>query len=478
MLLGVTGCGRFSAPNLDAIYDPDADLQSTGYRGATHPPVIIIPGLGGTRLVNQASGKEVWPGSLRQVVFGRYRQLALPFDPNTLATLPDDLRAAGITEAAAGRDFYGRLLDTLVDHGGYVRSEPGTFVQDPSQRRLYVFPYDWRQDNVKTVRLLAEFLDRIRDDYRQPELRFDLIAHSMGGLISRYLLRFGTADVLNDNRLQVTWGGAHYINKVILLGAPNLGSVSAIEGFVRGQKVGLRRIPREVVATLPSTYQLFPHRIVKWLYDTAGNPVEFDQFDAQQWAQREWNVFAPEVVKRVEQQDSAAYLTDLQRFFAKNSERARRFSWSLTVCPNYDQAQSGCPEEIPEPPVKLVVFGGDCTLTQSRAIAEVDRHGRQVLRFRPAEVRNKQNGLSYRDVMLGPGDGTVTKPSLLARDALFPFTPRHEYSYFPLAYAFFLCAEHGELTGNVHFQDNLLDVVLTHARPWELHKDHAFSRHP
>ncbi len=49
---------------------------------------------------------------------------------------------------------------------------------------------------------------------------------------------------------------------MILLGAPNLGSVSAIEGFIRGQIVGLKRIPEEVVATIPSTYQLLPHRIV------------------------------------------------------------------------------------------------------------------------------------------------------------------------------------------------------------------------
>jgi hypothetical protein len=75
--------------------------------------------------------------------------------------------------------------------------------------------------------------------------------------------------------------------------------------------------------------------------------------------------------------------------------------------------------------------------------------------------------------MYDPGDGIVTKPSLLARDVLSPHTPRHKFSYFPLAYSFLLCAEHLALTGNRHFQANLLDVLLTRARPWELHKDHT-----
>jgi hypothetical protein len=75
-------------------------------------------------------------------------------------------------------------------------------------------------------------------------------------------LRFGNKDVLQDNALKVTHASADAIKKMILLGAPNLGSVSAIEGFIRGQIVGLKKIPEEVVATIPSTYQLLPHRIV------------------------------------------------------------------------------------------------------------------------------------------------------------------------------------------------------------------------
>jgi hypothetical protein len=69
--------------------------------------------------------------------------------------------------------------------------------------------------------------------------------------------------------------------------------------------------------------------------------------------------------------------------------------------------------------------------------------------------------------MLEPGDGEVTKPSLLARQSLDPTESRSGDVFFPLAYAFFLCVDHEHLAGNINFQDNLLNVLLERGRPWE-----------
>ena len=63
--------------------------------------------------------------------------------------------------------------------------------------------------------------------------------------------------------------------------------------------------------------------------------------------------------------------------------------------------------------------------------------------------------------MLEPGDGTVTKASLLARTDLDPTIARHKYSYFPLKYSMFLCEKHSRLTGNINFQDNLMHTLLS-----------------
>jgi hypothetical protein len=82
-------------------------------------------------------------------------------------------------------------------------------------------------------------------------------------------------------------------------------------------------------------------------------------------------------------------------------------------------------------------------------------------------VQHKVSGVDYSRLMLEPGDGEVTKPSLLAREALNPVAPRNDALFFPLAYAFFLCENHERLTGNINFQDNLLNVLLARERPWE-----------
>ena len=63
--------------------------------------------------------------------------------------------------------------------------------------------------------------------------------------------------------------------------------------------------------------------------------------------------------------------------------------------------------------------------------------------------------------MLEPGDGRVTKPSLLARQTLDPTIRRHRYSYFPLDYSVMFCDDHERLTGNINFQDNLLNILLS-----------------
>jgi hypothetical protein len=121
-------------------------------------------------------------------------------------------------------------------------------------------------------------------------------------------------------------------------------------------------------------------------------------------------------------------------------------------------------------PVRLVVFGGDCTLTPARVVEEREPGSvpeRGIVRLLPNAIKAPEPGIDYSRLMLEPGDGEVTKPSLLARQSLDPTESRSEDVFFPLAYAFFLCVDHEHLTGNINFQDNLLNVLLERERPWE-----------
>ena len=419
-------------------------------------PVIVIPGVFGSKLRDRATGAEVWPGSWARILFGSYRELALEFDPTTLAVKPDPLEAYDIADAALGQDFYGQIIETLQRYGGYQRGVPGTPVSG-EERRYYIFPYDWRQDNVEAARGLERLIDMIRRDYGNPSLRVDIIAHSMGGLVARYYLRYGPVDVLDGSEQLVTLYGTSRVRKLILLGTPNMGSASSLHAFLVGEAIGFGTIPREVLATLPSGYELFPHPLVTWLIDTSGAARDDDLFDGATWRRYRWSIFDPVVQARIRAErgaDADRYLAALSRYFDYRLERGRRFLWALST-----------PE--PATPIRYVLFGGDCQLTPARLALEDDR-GVPVARLYPDRIRNPVPGVGYGELMLDPGDGSVTKPSLLARETLDPSAPQSEDSFIPIAYWFFLCAHHSKLTENVNFQDNLLNVLLTRTLPWEM----------
>ncbi|MFV1985089.1 MAG: hypothetical protein ACC657_16190 [Thiohalomonadales bacterium] len=54
---------------------------------------------------------------------------------------------------------------------------------------------------------------------------------------------------------------------------------------------------------------------------------------------------------------------------------------------------------------------------------------------------------------------------MFARELLDPTMPRHRYSNFPMDYSILLCETHDNLAGNISFQNNLLNILLTRDRP-------------
>ena len=444
-------CHSDTAPDLGRLY-------ASGLEQARTPPVILIPGALGSRLFDKRNGTEVWPGSTLHLLTGSKEDLVLPFDPLTLQPAADGLEARGLFEEFLNADFYGAILQTLRQSGGFVAGKLGEHA-DVRIRRYYVFAYDWRQDNVTIAKRLDALIEQLRRDYDDPTLKVNVIAHSMGGLITRYYLRYGTVDALEgDGDFPINMAGAEKVTTAVLLGTPNLGSVSSLQSMLLGHRVGLGRIEPEVLATMPSVYELLPHPLTDWSVDPRGKDLDLDLYDVATWKRMQWSVFDPAVVSRLRARfklpgEANAYISALQAYFARNLERARRFIWSVTF-------------EEPSSPVKFVVFGGDCALTPARIVIEPEA-GRSLARLFPDDVRHKLPGVDYSRLMLEPGDGEVTKPSLLAREALNPVLPRNDALFFPLAYAFFLCESHERLTGNINFQDNLLNVLLAREHPWD-----------
>ena len=86
---------------------------------------------------------------------------------------------------------------------------------------------DW---DIGPLTLSAQFEERrgalvFKTQWGKPDLRFDIIGHSMGGLVARYFAMYGGRD-LSENT-QADWAGAQHINRLILIGTPNAGSFDA-----------------------------------------------------------------------------------------------------------------------------------------------------------------------------------------------------------------------------------------------------------
>ena len=443
-LLGNYWFGSSNEPDLRRLYMQSASVEN-------QPPVVFIHGILGSKLKHEDTGEELWFGPLWRLLFHDHSELALAIDPVTLQPQGGSLEPFAIADNTAGKDYYGNVMRTLEEVGGYERTAPGQPVR-PGAKHYYPFYYDWRLDNAYNAARLADFIDRIRLDFGDPGLKVDIIAHSMGGLIARYYIRYGHVDVLDNNDFPVNMYGGERVRRVILLGTPNLGSVLMMNIFIDGVRLGFRRINTEILATMPSMYQLLPHPINNWIVTAQGEPLDRDIFDVNVWRRFGWSIFAEDARARILSRfasaaEGEAHLETLEAYFEKSLERARRFVWSLTV---------PLPDEHPE----LIVFGGNCTLTPARILVE-EVEGISEVRLYPDDVTQPVAGVDYDAVLLEPGDGAVTKASLLGRDTLDPGVPRHEYSFFPLHHAFLLCEEHDSLTGNVNFRDNLLNTLLS-----------------
>ncbi len=414
-------------------------------------PVILIHGILASRLRTKDDNRELWPGPLTNFIFNRWASLALEIDPESLRPVPGDAKASALSGGFAGRRFYDQIRNALGAAGGYSLGQPGQ-PNPRNAQQYYVFVYDWRQDLVETAGKLDRFIDQIRRDYKDPDLKVDIVAHSMGALLTRYYLRYGSEDVLDADTFRPNHVGAAKTRKAILLGAPNLGSISGLQTFMKGEKFGLARLYPEILATMPSAYQLLPHPDRDWMITLEGKKWNLDLYSTQTWRDFRWSIFDPQARERIRKRFSSEaeaerYLAVLERFFARSLTRAERFHRALSV-------------PLKQTPVRYIVFGGDCVLTPARCLIERVK-GQARIRLYPSQIANPIRGIDYEKLMLEPGDGRVTKPSLLARNSLDPSAPVKDDGAFPLAYAVFLCESHGRLTTNITFQDNLLNILLS-----------------
>lgn len=444
LLLALAGCAP--QPDLVRLYENNSDNPG-------QPPVIVIHGLAGSTLVDAKTGKQFWPGSLSTLAFSNFSQLAQMSEEHREG---EGLVPGDFVHGVAGVDFYGELLQTLESVGRFARGTPGQPVGG-ERRRYYVLLYDWRKDNLVAVRKLHALIEQVRRDYGDPNLRVDVLAHSNGGLITNYYLRYGPQDLPASGPFSPWDEGDKRIRRVIMLGTPTLGAVTSLERLVYGTRLALRTVPVEVMATFSTPFQALPHPKTTPILDTLGRPVAIDIYDANEWRKRRWGVYSAEVAERVRAsmatpEAGEKAVAELQSLFERNLERAERWQWALSA-------------PYPTREVEVAVFGGACETTPGHAILVEDDNGGR-LAFRTSQLPNRRLDksapkLDYERLMFEPGDGLVTRTSQTARRPLGLEAGGEGFNMLPVRQSFFLCESHGRLTHNLYFQDNLLYFLLS-----------------
>ncbi|MEL7472818.1 MAG: hypothetical protein AAGK04_05815, partial [Planctomycetota bacterium] len=237
-----------------------ADLRALYSQAAQQPeseraPVIVIPGILGSKLIDGPSGQAVWgafsgdfanPGSAEGL-----RLVAHPMGEGTpLRDLRDEVLPDGALDRVSVPVFgvpvelraYVDILLTL-GVGGYrdqLLGQSGAVDYGTEHYTCFQFSYDWRRDVAESAAKLATFVEdaqrlHMSNTGTTTPPRVDIVAHSMGGMVARYYLRYGAAPLPADGSLPpLTWAGADQVEHLIMVGTPNGGSVHAFLQLLRG----------------------------------------------------------------------------------------------------------------------------------------------------------------------------------------------------------------------------------------------------
>lgn len=417
-------------------------------------PLIIIPGLTGSELVNEKDDSLVWFLRTR----AKDDDLRLPISPN-LARNRDGLIARDIIrnvkflKILPEIEIYDKLIDALEKRGNYREGKWDAPPETGYQDTFYVFAYDWRRDNVENARLLERKIKALKTKLKKPNLKFNVVAHSMGGLIARYAAMYGDAELPRANP-RPTWAGAKDFSRIFLLGTPNEGSVESLQAILNGYSyfgggVNLpfvQNISKFDMFTIPAIYQLLPHNGTFRLYDENLQPLKVNLFDPKTWDKYDWNIMEE---KKFAKEFTPLEVRNSRAYFANVLARARNFQNALDANTN---------QKIP---VSFYLLGGDCKDTPESAIVIYDKKKNKWKTQFNGDGFEKTNGEKVsadevKKIVYTMGDGVVSKRSLAGET----FAANGKKAFLPVTSEIYLCESHTKLVTSADAQDKLFALLF------------------
>jgi hypothetical protein len=478
--LALTGClaGARRQPDLHSLF------ASTHARAGKRP-VIFVPGLLGTELANEKTGEVVWPAFFRS----SDDELDLPLGPDFLerrdALVPTEvIGETRLLKLLPKVKVFQEFFESMSRHGGYRLGD----IDDPpaggDRDTLYTFAYDWRRDQVESARLLIRRMAELKRKLGRPDLRFNIVTCSGGGTLARYAAMYGDADLPAGEAKPVpNWAGAEHIHRIFMFGPPNEGTADMLSILISGYSFNhglhrrvkvIKKLTREDALSSPAVFELLPHAGTVTFYDQDLKSLQIDIYDPAVWHKYGWSLaFEPEYRRRfvgrrlrgkssprdeLSGEAERRALDELDGYLAAVLARARKYHEALNA-----RAEG-------KPPVSYYVFAGDCEETlQAFVMVRDEKRGRYETLTRPRELRGTDGRRIPREevrrLMFGPGDGRVTRRSLMAETfaGQRPAAGSPYVTTLPITHSFLICIVHGYIQDSANVQDNVLTFLVNDA---------------
>ena len=229
--------------------------QGEAFEESTENPIILIPGIMGSRLYSDSAGEDqVWPPSVGSTIWKAISPWSSMSDTMTYGNklyvynnYTDQAKLSAGDREYGAQETYETLVDHLCDEFG-------------DTRKIYVFSYDFREDNTISADALHDFIEWTGAD------KVDVICHSMGGLVlSCYVSRYGTDRLGKTVTMGTPYEGSpKLLNSVLNWDVlTNRYEDDGWKGFTDMSSdsfLGLAGLTKAVKASFPSVAQLAPSK--------------------------------------------------------------------------------------------------------------------------------------------------------------------------------------------------------------------------
>lgn len=460
--LGCIATEKQETADLARIYNPAASKHTLEFN-----PVIVIPGVMGSKLLDSTTGKSLWGDFDTNYIDLTQRNnlplLALPLHgqkdsarghPNGVLDLLK-FRALGMSNQ---QEVYAGIMGAL-GVGGFLDQQLSASKIDWGKEHFtcFQFSYDWRLSNAANALRLHEFILEKRAYIRRHtkeiygnakvNVKFNIVAHSMGGLVARYYLRYGNQALpKNGSQPKLNWAGAKYVDQLIMIGTPNAGSILTFNDLSDGLNliphwkrllfdVSLPEFSPTLIASYPSTFEMLPRTRHQPVLNLADNAV-VDLFDVELWDRQGWGILNPS-----EKENWALHMPELNSAEERRAAAKEHLRYNLKRAQQFQQAL----DRPAKPPssLRISLFAGDSINT-------------------PRQIKIDLNTNERTDNDYLPGDGIVLRHSALCDERVGSSQSVTQALKSPISFSkvTFLPYEHIELTNNKTFIDNLLYQLL------------------